>query len=185
MLTLHLSPLQLEGYYVREFHFAVSPGLEEQARLAMQPGLHLQGESLFEPDPLSVNVLSGGGPNAEDPTRWSAVIELKTQHKPETRFPYDFRIVMVGYFQVHIPPGDKPGDFEAALKTGATSILYSAAREFIAGVTARGPFPAVVLPSVIIREVPDSEAKQIPSKKATKPRSSFKKGTAKNRRKVK
>lgn len=182
MLTLQLSPLELEGYYVREFYFAVRPDLEEQARLAMQTGLHIQTEGLFNPDPISINMLAGGGRNQEDPSRWVAIVELKTQGEPKLNFPYDFRAVLVGYFSLTLPqPAELTEDAERAIKINTTSMLYSAAREFIANVTGRGPFPAAVIPSVVIRFGPESKEVQAGGKSAGK--KSAKKSTGKKGKK--
>lgn len=166
MLTLQLSPLQLEGYYVREFHFATRPDLEEQEQVAMQTGLHMQLDGLFNPDPISVNMLAGGGQNQEDPFRWVSVVELTTNNAPEVRFPYEFRVVLVGYFKLNHPEAtEMTEELEKALKVNATTILYSAARELIANVTGRGLFPAAVLPSVVIRFDAGSKQKQLPATK--------------------
>jgi preprotein translocase subunit SecB len=177
MLTLQLSPLQLEGYYVREFHFVMRPGLEEQEQVAMQVGLHMQLDGLFNPDPISINMLAGGGRNQEDPFRWVAVLELSTNNAPEVRFPYDFRAVLVGYFKLNHPESaEMTVELERALKVNSTTILYSAARELIANVTGRGLFPAAVLPSVVIRHDAGSKGKQLP---ATKKAQAVHKSTAK------
>jgi preprotein translocase subunit SecB len=157
MLAVQLSPLQLEGYFVREFSFAVRPGLEDTARLGMQPGLHVQAESLFNPDEITFNLRTGGTPNQEDPFRFAAVLELESTNPPERRVPYDVRVVLVGYFRLNV---DQPVEYlakvETAVRINATSILYSAARELIAGVTGRGLFPALILPSIVL--VPEQKS---------------------------
>jgi preprotein translocase subunit SecB len=165
-MPIQLSPFQLEGYYIREFSFAVKPGLEDTARLAMQPGLHLQVDGLFNPDELTVNMRAGGGSDPEDQLRWMAVLEIESENNSEINFPYTFRVVLVGYFRLNVPqPVDDMEKVTAAIKVNATSILYSAARELIASVTGRGPFPAAVLPSVVIRFDIEPKQKRAPSRK--------------------
>jgi preprotein translocase subunit SecB len=189
MLGLQLSPLQLEGYYVREFHFAVRNALDEAAQFAMQKGLHMQGTALFNPDTITFNITAGGGQNPEDPLRWASIVELSSNNAPEIRFPYDFQIVLVGFFKLNLnEPTEITEDIEKSLKINATSILYSAAREFIAGVTGRGPFPAAILPSVVIGLAESEQGEQAPTTdKALKSRKSSskkaaKKGTSKKKR---
>lgn len=171
-LAFQLSPLQLEGYYVREFSFAARPGLDEQIPLAMQTGLHIQPESLFDPDEITVNVKAGGGVHKEDLSRFVATIEVETRNPPERKVPYDFHAVLVGYFYMNV---DNPteylsnGNLSAAVRISAASLLYSAAREFVAVVTGRGLFPAMILPSLSIR--PEADTKQgalSPAKEAGK-----------------
>lgn len=149
-LAIRLSPLEIEGYYVREFRFAVRPDIEENMRLAMQGGLHVQSENLFNPDEITFNLQSGGGFHAEDPSRMMAIVELETKNPPERKVPYDFRVVLVGYFKLHGSQTTDMENVEKAIKINMTSILYSAARELIAVVTGRGPFPAMILPSIVI-----------------------------------
>lgn len=174
-MAVHISPLQLEGYYVREFHFLVRPGLEGQVPLTLQQGIHLQSPELFNPGDLSINIQAGAAPNPQEPNRLMALVEIETRTPPEIRFPYDFRVVLVGYFRLAIEPADEERQYAmSALKTTAASILYSAARELIAVVTGRGPYPAAVLPTVVItldepaeQEQP-AAAKKVGRKKAAK-----------------
>lgn len=173
MLSLQLSPLQLEGYYVRELQFAVRPGLEEQTRFAMQNGLHIQTEGLFNPEDITFNFLGGGALNQEDPSRLMSIIEIRTDNPPERRVPYDFRVVLVGYFKLNVnEPTEYMKKVEAQIRANAISILYSAARELVAAVTSRGPFPGMVLPSAVITINPVESATEgqstQPSKRAAK-----------------
>jgi preprotein translocase subunit SecB len=66
---------------------------------------------------------------------------------PERKYPYDFNIILVGYFNVaEMVPEEQR---ELYIKVSAASILYSAAREALATATGRGPLPCVVLPPVV------------------------------------
>jgi len=165
-LEIQLSPLELEGYFVREFKFVLRPGLEERAQLAMQRGLHIQLEGLFNPDDITFNLQSGGTQNQEDPFRFVAVVQIDSDNAPEKIVPYDFRVVLVGYFRLNV---DEPVEYlkkvEMQIKINATSILYSAAREFVAGVTGRGPFPAIILPSIVVSVDPESKQKNLSTTK--------------------
>jgi len=165
-LEIQLSPLELEGYYVREFYFVIRPGLEEQAQLAMQQGLHVQSESLFNADDITFNLQIGGTQNQEDPFRFAAVLQIHSDNAPEKRVPYDFRAVLVGYFRLNVnEPVEYLKSVETQVKINATSILYSAARELVAGVTGRGPFPAIILPSIVVGVNAESRQKRLSTTK--------------------
>lgn len=176
-MAVQISPLQLEGYYVREFHFLVRPSLEGQVPLTLQQGLHPQSPELFNPGDLSINIQAGAAPNPQEPNRLMALIEIESRTPPEIRFPYDFRVVLVGYFRLAIElPAEDQQRAMAALKNTAASVLYSAARELIAVATGRGPYAAAVLPTVVITldEPPEQEqptaTKKVGSKKAARKR---------------
>lgn len=149
-LTIQLSPLQLEGYFIREFSFVLRPGLDN-VQTAMQQGLHIQPSELFNPDDITFYIQAGGSPHLQDPSRTMAVLEIRTDNPPERRVPYDFRIVMVGFFKIlQTDQSVDQKNLERVVKINSASILYSAAREFIAGVTGRGPLPAIILPAIVL-----------------------------------
>jgi preprotein translocase subunit SecB len=161
-MPVQLSPLMLEGYFVREFSFKLKEGLEENLRGVMEPGLHFQNETLFNPDPITINVQAASATHKEDPFRWMTVIEVRTQGNETKHVPYDFYIAIVGYFKV--PEGYQPDNLERIIKVNSASILMGAAREVIASVTGRGPLPAVILPSLIFTpddEEPEQQRKQL------------------------
>lgn len=74
-------------------------------------------------------------------------VALQISSNPETeekRQPYFIDIVAIGFFRVH---PDWP-DPEKLLNINGASILYSAAREFIITITARGPWGPEMLPAI-------------------------------------
>jgi preprotein translocase subunit SecB len=152
------SPLQLEGYYVQEFSFAMRQGPEGARPLFFQLGLHPQLEALYDPSDLTVNTQISGGINQEEPNRIVTIVRIESRTPPEVKFPYDFLVVMVGHFRLSddVAAEDYPRAIDA-LRTTAASVLYSAARELIAGMTARGPFPAAILPTAVIALDPVAE----------------------------
>ncbi|HEX8721505.1 MAG TPA: hypothetical protein VF736_12790 [Pyrinomonadaceae bacterium] len=150
-MPVQLSPLQLEGYYVRELHVIARSLPGGDPPLVLQLGLHPQLDARFDPGDLTVNMRAGGIPNPQEPTRLMAVVEIESRTAPEIKMPYDFRVVLVGYFRINAEqPVDDMARAMEALKTTAASVLYSSARELIASVTGRGPFPALLLPTVVI-----------------------------------
>ena len=150
----------------------------------LQMGLHPQLEGLFDPGDLTINARIGGRPNLEDPNRVAVLVEIESRTAAEVKFPYDFKVVMIGYFILN--PDQPIEDRERAmmaLKTTGASVLYSAARELIAVVTGRGPFPAVLLPTVVIAlDEPPAQEQPTATKKAVR-RGGAKKATKKGKAK--
>jgi preprotein translocase subunit SecB len=187
-MPVQLSPLQLEGYYVKELSFGVKPELDEQVQLQMQLGIGMQYDGLFNPDPLTVNVQSAVAGHKEDPFRWKCVVRVESQNPPDRKYPYDFLATLVGYFKVdeQVPREN----VESLIKVNGASVLYSAAREMLASTTGRGPFPEVLLPTVIFLPVDEPEQKQLPAPeveteakvKRTAKKGARKKSTSKKKR---
>jgi preprotein translocase subunit SecB len=174
-MPILISPLQLEGYYVQEFHFAARQAPEGPSPLFFQFGLHPQLGELFDPGDLTINTQIGGGVNQEDPNRIVSVVRIESRTEAEVKSPYDFLVVMVGHFILNAqPPAEERANAMEALRTTAASVLYSAARELIASVTGRGPFPAAILPTVVIALDPITEQEQ-----PTATKKGSRKGTAK------
>ncbi|HEY6333080.1 MAG TPA: hypothetical protein VI756_27400 [Blastocatellia bacterium] len=143
---MQLSPLQLDAYYVKELWFSVLPGLDEQTQFAVLPGMHAILTELKEVEPLLTEVTVSGGPKDDNPLRWRMELTVATKEGKDFKFPYKFRIIVVGFYSVSDQyPQDKR---ELLVRVNGPSILYSAAREVIAATTGRGLFPAAILPSV-------------------------------------
>ena len=167
MENIQLAPIQLEGYFVRELLFAARGDATEEVGFSMQPGLNLQRDVLFNPDALTVDVQTAVAPHQTDPLRWACILEVKSNLAPEIRFPYDFKIVLVGYFSTH---PQLPEQARAVMvKVNAASLLYSAARELLLSATMRGAFPGVVLPTVVFGLGSEPEPQQLPAPEVVAP----------------
>jgi preprotein translocase subunit SecB len=82
----------------------------------------------------------------DDPRRWQVTLRIQQQSGLSTNPPYFFTIELVGLFSVAASyPDDKA---EWMVRTNATSVLYSTAREVLRGVMAQGPFCPLLLPTV-------------------------------------
>lgn len=89
------------------------------------------------------------------------------QKIPEGRnVPYSFKIGLVGLF--HVVEGVASERAAKLLLTNGSSILYGVAREIVRDLTARGPHPSILLPTVSFL---DSDK---PEQKPSKPRSAKK-----------
>jgi preprotein translocase subunit SecB len=143
--TLKLSPIQFAGYFINELHFSFRSALWEKMHLSVAPGFHFVPVETPSLDPVTISVSSSGGAHAQDPSLWRVELTVESDNPPEITYPYDFRVVMVGYFRVNFE--DAPDNIELVIKNNCAAVLYSAAREALATATGRGPFPSVVLPS--------------------------------------
>lgn len=145
------SPLKIESYYLRKLEYQ----LKEEFETGIPDG------TLEKIDPkIQVNVQSGK--SEEDENDWR--VEIEVTGGKEAKFPYTFKISFVGYFRVADEfPQDKR---ELLVTVNGPSILFSAAREFISIVTARSPYPPILLPSISF--VPDKAGQVQPKGKVTR-----------------
>lgn len=149
---MELSPLQLEGYYVKSLEFSLRPTVEEAATFSAAPGLQFFPNEIGEIDPLTINFSGGGGPNSKDISRWKFNLRIKSEIPADSNYPYEFSLEIVGFFKVFF---DEPlGKDEILLRVNATTLLYTTAREAIASATSRGPYPSVLLPAVSFANSP-------------------------------
>lgn len=85
---------------------------------------------------------------------------------------YRIHIVVVGVFKVAQSWDEK----EKLLRVNGSSILYSAAREFLITITSRGPFGAVTLPTISFNTETAKTADNKPKKRGSnKPKRKTKK----------
>lgn len=83
--------------------------------------------------------------NKKFPGVWQVQLHIEHNPKEKSNVPYAFSLTMAGFFEViKTYPKDK---VETLLKLNAPAMLYSAAREFIAMITGRGPWDEMILPS--------------------------------------
>ena len=138
--------MQLEGYYVKRLEFSLRASVEEDSTFSAARGLQYLPGEIKEIDPLTIKLSGGGGPNSEDTSRWKFHLRLESDIPAESNYPYDFSLEMVGFFKVFFP--EPLGKDETLIRTNATTLIYTTAREIIASATSRGPYPGVLLPAV-------------------------------------
>jgi preprotein translocase subunit SecB len=189
------SPLDLEGYFVRELFVELNPKFEKSVDSSAWRGYHYQPEgNAFKPDltPFSVSVKVGY--KKDEATRWSFSLTVESQKNTKKIFPYSFRISLDGYFSID---DDYPAESGMMLlHANAPGLLYGAAREILATVTGRGLYPAVVLPTVTfidnaekittraMQQLKTALAKQLgpaPQEKPVKAKRASKKGSNKKK----
>ncbi len=145
---MHRSPLILDFYFVKKVQFELKEGFDDNFNC------ELQG---VESPKITVDIKSGQ--HTENPLAWRFEISVATDKKAsEKDFPYIFGVTIVGFFRVD---ENYPAENAEMLATvNAPSVLYSCAREFLANVTGRSPYAAILLPSVSFVPEPKKKKKE-------------------------
>jgi preprotein translocase subunit SecB len=144
-LEVTQASVQLDGYYIKELHCAVRGDLAERAKFALGTGLHLQQSEVMLCPALTTKLLVETGQNTKDPSKFRVMLQIVSNEETEET-PYTFDLQLVGYFSLN---DLKPFiGMDVWVYRNAVMLLYSAAREVIASVTGRGPFPALILPTL-------------------------------------
>lgn len=126
------SVLQLSYYFVTELNVTANRKHDPK-----QP-ITLTDENLA----VKLDVLG----QKDDARRWQATLRIHQQGGPATNPPYFFTVELVGMFSVAASyPLDKA---EWMVRTNASSVLYSTAREVLRSAMAQGPFCPMLLPTV-------------------------------------
>lgn len=127
-----LSNLQLEGYYIDEMSFKTNEEYEENAKKDLK----------------NFNVTFLDGVNQEN--HLLRRIKLTVEQKKTKNEPYEYKIVLVGFFKINESYAAKNKDkkIEEFVRVNGPSLLYSAAREMLAMLTGRGSEGSILLPTV-------------------------------------
>jgi preprotein translocase subunit SecB len=152
-----ISPLQLDSYFLKSMHFELKSGFDRVSTGDMVP-----------PD-LEIGVVSVER-NPENPAQWRFEVSLELPDEPDNKFPYTVATTLVGVFTVneHYPEEHA----ERLARVNGPAVLYSSAREIVASITGRSPYPKLLIPSVTFIQpgidrtaMPESQLKQIGSGK--------------------
>ncbi|MDQ8196240.1 protein-export chaperone SecB [Coraliomargarita sp. SDUM461004] len=129
------SPLELERYFVSDQAVTARNVFSSEKEI----------ETLIEE--YSVRNEAIRLPAVEDqPEKWQVTVHIKHQPSPDTNFPYDFRLTIVGIFRCTTEKSE-PSHIERLMKINGSSILYGMAREIIRANTERGPWSGIVIPT--------------------------------------
>ena len=138
------SPLEIERYFFTLVHVEAIPDNAAEVPHEVASTVELaQSKNNLRRYLVKLNVTIGYAPT-ENPN-------------------YRCNVGIMGYFRVADEYRDDPGQLAAV--TGA-SILFGAVRELIATVTARGPWPAVSLPSISFRDLQPDVSQPPPAENA-------------------
>lgn len=151
------SPLRLEHYLVTAFSFA--------ANREFEAGYPNAGELRPSDLRVEVNPLR----HEEHPNKWMFELIVELPIQKEQHQPYSFRIELVGFFEVAAEYPKQRAELLA--NANAPAVLFSAAREIVATMTGRGPYPAICLPSVMFLTPPAPEKPKAPAKATVRSKS--------------
>jgi preprotein translocase subunit SecB len=87
---------------------------------------------------------------------WQVTLDVRHQPSPATNFPYSYRVVLVGQFNVD--PQVKSDDEERTVRIHGASVLYGMTREIVRVLTGRGPYRPVLIPTVSFYEQKETTA---------------------------
>ena len=160
-MSAKISLLHLENYYLKELSYSIKDNLEKI--------------------PESIDNFEFVGLEISDTTtvldaterKWRCELTVKSADADSTdgNF-YNFRIVIIGFFNVNTDLQEDTAKMIA--ESNCPAVLYSTAREIIATITRRSPYPAVLLPLVTFikideyKEEPKPKRKRASSGKKTK-----------------
>lgn len=126
------SKLLLENYFTTELNCKANTSFDFK-----------KGSSLSLDD-LTVESNILGGKTKED--GWQVTLKVFHQSTEKSNSPYSFLIEIVGFFKVD--PSYSASKADWLVKTNASSVLYSVARESLRQVMRDGPWMPVLLPTV-------------------------------------
>lgn len=151
---MRASKLQLEHYYLEELHFALT---DESGTEAIENEIPLRAED--------VDVTVEAGQNPDNELEW--LFRLKVVlNDADSKFPYKFTILLAGFFNVS--EDCEPEMREQLATINGPSLLYGAAREVLATISARSRFVSIFLPPVRffgMTKEPPARQKALPSAK--------------------
>lgn len=134
------SPLRLRQYFFTKIYCEADPNYKSP-----QQDAGTQHE---------VKVQSNVAPRKDNDRDWRVILDIHVSSL-EKPAPYQLDLQVTGFFEV-LPdfPDDKVKEL---IRITGASILYSGAREFVLGITSRGPWAPVLLPAISFIK-PDQQA---------------------------
>lgn len=122
------------------------------------PVTQVVAEPRFPIDDADVNevdydIRTGLAQNQDKENEYRVTLEIESKQKEDTPIAYKIQIVVIGTFTV-VDNCSKP---EKLVEINGASILYSATREFLITVTSRGPYGALMLPTVSFNRTTSKE----------------------------
>lgn len=138
------SPLHLEGYYVEEFSCKLNETFRKKTPIGATTGYHYHPDKPLKVAPTDFKIDAELSRKTDDASRIRYVLTISSAGRKE-RTPYTFRVSVVGYFHIDKQFPEEKADL--LIYASAPSLLYGAAREMLATITGRGPYPAIILPT--------------------------------------
>lgn len=145
------SPLRLKQYFFTKIY--------------CEANLNYKGHDRNAGNKLEVNVQSHIAPHKDNDRDWRIILDIQVPSIDKSA-PYKLDLQVNGFFEVL--PGYPEDKIRELIRITGSSILYSGAREFALGLTSRGPWGPVLLPTISFKEPKKQEEPQ--SKKSKKPK---------------
>lgn len=130
---MHSSPLSLKNYFTTALTFSATPDFDEKS-----------GGYNIDINDLTVEIKEFK--NEENFLDRACEIFIALKDEATSRYPYDFSISLIGFFEV-TPKWDTEM-VDKLVSSNAPALLYSAARHALATATGTGPYSKVILPTV-------------------------------------
>lgn len=130
---MQASALQLRHYFVAEVTLSANPAFDPKAKVALKIG---DLEVTHEEKPVQ-------GPDRQ----WQVILKIKLAAPPDRNAPYFFSLGLNSIFNIN--PKTDEGQIPALVTNGAPSVLYGIAREYLRGLMAAGPYPALLMPTLV------------------------------------
>ena|SRR5579863_25584 len=109
-------------------------------RLSAQPDAYLGEDGIF-----NTQVEFGATPLSEDRRQWNVIVRVNLKPADDKKPTYLGTVEAVGHFEVNAEwPKEQ---VEKLVVVNGTSILYGSIRELVMTITARGPWPPIMLVS--------------------------------------
>lgn len=142
------SVLHIEGYHLKELVIELNERFTAKSSFGAWSGYHYHPDESYQVGPVNFKVSSEIAKKVDDPFSLRYVLTIASRGRKD-KVPYTFKVSLVGYFHVDQNAiGNNEQSATILLYANAPALLYAAARELLATATARGPYPAVILPSV-------------------------------------
>jgi preprotein translocase subunit SecB len=132
------SKMQLENYFVEELSFGLNNNYK------------LDSENLPKLASSDLEIEVRLGEANENVSR--KMCHLTISPKPKKKFPYEFKIVLIGFFEIDLKCSEE--EKAILLKSNAPSMLFTAAREILLLVTGRTRSMPLMLPTVAFLPIP-------------------------------
>ncbi len=135
-MKARLSPLDLHSYFVIDVGCTANPAYQPDKPVLLE----------LEDQIVETALATPGSEGNDEKDAYRVVLHIRQKAPPEKNAPYNFHIVLHGWFGVH--PGVPADTCAQLVETTGGSILFGVAREILRNLMATGPYLPILLPSV-------------------------------------
>lgn len=141
---MKLSPIQLQAYALTELSYRANQSFDNN-----KPTTYKESDLV---------VTCACRPAAGKNLAWEVAQSIRLQPSEKANAPYYVSLQITGVFRLH--PKIPTDRIEAIVRFNGSTVLFGISREILRNVTAAGPFPQLLLPTVDFRteEPPKAEA---------------------------